>query len=137
MALFMPGQKKLPHMSNCDCYSLMELMQLMQDPPPFGRRNDECFTSQEKTILNGESLSVLPVWAKGTRNFLDVLRPASNDEVGKKMHFWIVDEGLLESFLAVWCYTGVMDSNIQWKVGALPGTESREHVCMTISLPGW
>ena len=28
-------------------YSLMELMQLMQDSLPFGRRNDECFTSQD------------------------------------------------------------------------------------------
>ena len=106
----------------------MELMLLMQDPLPFGRRNDECFTLQDQTILNGESLSVLPVWAKGTRNFLDVLRAASNDEVGKSSHFWITDEVLLESFFAVWCYVGMMDSNIQWKVRAWLGTESREHV---------
>ena len=72
--------------------------------------------------------SVLPVWAEGMRNFLDVLGPASNDEVGKSAHFWIIDEGLLEGFLVVWCYAGVMDSNIQWKVRAWPGTESRECV---------
>ena len=102
-------------------------MELMQDPLPFGRRNDECITLQDKTILDGKSLSVLPVWAEGMRNFLDVLGPASNDEVGKSMHFWIIDEGLLESFLAVWYYAGMMDSDIQWQVGAWPGTESREH----------
>ena len=31
--------------------------------------------------------------------------------------------GLLEGFFAVWCYTGVMDGDIQWKVWAWPGTE--------------
>ena len=72
--------------------------------------------------------SVLPVWAEGMRNFLDILRPASNDEVSKSSHFWITDEGLLEGFLAVWHCVGMMDSNIQWKVGAWPGTESRECV---------
>ena len=77
----------------------MELMQLMQDSLPFGRRNDECFTLQDWTILSGEGLSVLPVWMEGMRNFLDVLRPASDDEAGKSSHFWIADEGLLESFL--------------------------------------
>ena len=52
-------------------------------PSPFWQEEwHECFTLQDKTILNGESLSVLPVWAEGMRNFLDVLRPASNDEVG-------------------------------------------------------
>ena len=106
----------------------MELMQLMQDPLPFGRRNDECFISQDQAVLNGESLSVLPVLAEGTRNFLDVSRPASNDEVSESAHFWIIGEGLLESFFAVWHYAGMMDSNIQWKVGAWPGTESKEHV---------
>ena len=103
-------------------------MQLMQDPLPFSRRNDECFTSQDQTILNGESLSVLPVWAEGMRNFIDVLRPASNDEVGKSSLFWIIDEGLLESFFVVWHYVGMLDSKIQLKVGAWPGTELREHV---------
>ena len=66
---------------------------------------------------------MLPVWVEGTRNFLDVLGPASNDEVSKSLHFWIADEGLLESFLAVWHYAGMVDSNIQWKVRAWP-----EHV---------
>ena len=33
------------------------------------------------------------------RNFLDVLGSDSNDEDGESSHFWIVDEGLLESFL--------------------------------------
>ena len=61
----------------------MELMQLMQESLPFSRRDDKCFTSQDQTILNGESLSVLPVWAEGMRDFLDVLGPASNDEVSK------------------------------------------------------
>ena len=106
----------------------MELMQLMQGSLPFGRRNDECFTSQDQTILVGESLSVLPVWAEGMRNFLDVLGPASNDEVSESVHLWIIDKGLLESFFVVWCYGGVMDSNIQWKVRVWLGTESREHV---------
>ena len=60
---------------------------------------------------------MLPAWMEGMGNFLDVLRPASDDEVGKSSHFWIIDEGLLESFFVVWHYAGVMDSNIQWKVG--------------------
>ena len=71
---------------------------------------------------------MLPVWTEGTRNFLDVLGPDSNDEVGESSHFWIVDKGLLESFLAVWHYAGMVDSDIQWKVGAWPGTELRECV---------
>ena len=100
----------------------------MQNSLPFSRMDDKCFTSQDQTDLNGESLSVLPVWAEGTRNFLDVLRPASNDEVGEYSHFWIIDEGLLESFLAVWYYAGMVDSDIQWKVRAWLGTESRKCV---------
>ena len=76
---------------------------------------------------------MLPVWAEGMRNFLDVLRPASNDEVGKSSHFWITDEGLLESFLAVWCYAGMVDSDIEWKVRAWPGTELR--VCLVRPFP--
>ena len=71
---------------------------------------------------------MLPVWTEGMRDFLDVLRPASDDEVGESSHFWIVDGGLLESFLVGWCYVGMMDSDIQWKVGAWLGTESRECV---------
>ena len=35
-----------------------------------------------------------------------------------------IDEGSL----AVWCYAGMMDSDIQWKVGAWLGTGSRECV---------
>ena len=62
-------------------------------------------------------VSVLPVWVEGTRNFLDILGSASNDEVGKSSHFWIIDKGLLESFLVVQCYVGMVDSNVQWKVG--------------------
>ena len=62
------------------------------------------------------------------RYFLDVLRPASNDDVSKSLHFWIIDEGLLESFFVVWCYVRMMDSNIQWKVRTWPRTESRECV---------
>ena len=81
----------------------MELMQLMQDSLPFGGMDDKCFTSQDQTVLNGEGLSVLPVWAEGARDFLDILRPASDDEVSKSSHFQITDKGLLESFLAGWC----------------------------------
>ena len=94
----------------------MELIQLMQDSLPFGRRNDKCFTLQDKIVLDGESLSVFPVWVEGMRDFLDALRPARND-VSESSNFWIVDEGLLESFFAVWHYAGMVDSNIQWKVG--------------------
>ena len=64
----------------------------------------------------------------GMRDFLDVLRSASDDEVGKSAHFWVTDEGLLESFLVGWCYAGMVDSNIQWKVRAWLGTELRECV---------
>ena len=103
-------------------------MQLMQNSLPFGRRNDECLISQDLTILDGEGLSVLPVWAEGMRDFLDVLRPASDDEVGESSNFWIVDKGLLKSFPVVWHYAGMMDSYIQWKVRAWPGTEMR--VCL-------
>ena len=71
---------------------------------------------------------MLPVWAEGMRDFFDVLGPASNDEVNKSLHFWIIDKGSLESFLAVWHYVGVMDSNIQWQVRAWPRTELRECV---------
>ena len=71
---------------------------------------------------------MLPVWMKGMRNFLDVLGPASDDEVSESLHFWVTDEGLLESFLVAWHYEGMMDSNIQWNVGAWLGTESRECV---------
>ena len=60
---------------------------------------------------------------------LDVLRPASDDEVGESSQFWIVDEGLLESFLVGWHYAGMVDSDIQWEVRAWPGTELRECVC--------
>ena len=100
----------------------------MQDSLPFGRRNDERFTSQDYTILNGQGLSVLPVWTEGTGDLLDVLRPASDDEVSKSSHFWIADKGLLESFLMHWHYVGMMDTDIQWKVGAWLGTDSRECV---------
>ena len=70
----------------------------------------------------------MPVWVEGTGDFLDVLRPVSNDELIKSLQFWITDEGLLESFFVVWHYAGMMDSNIQWKVRAWLGTESRECV---------
>ena len=53
----------------------------MQGSLPFCRRNDKCFTSQDKAVLNGEGFSVLPVWTEGTRDLLDVLRPACDDEV--------------------------------------------------------
>ena len=53
---------------------------------------------------------------------------ASDDEVRESLHFWIIDEGLLESFLVGWCYVGMVDSDIKWKVGAWPGTVSRECV---------
>ena len=56
------------------------------------------------------------------------LGPASDDEVSKSFYFWVADEGLLESFLAGWHYAGMMDSDIQWKVRAWPGTELRECV---------
>ena len=92
---------------------------------------------QAKTILDGESLSVLPVRAEGARNFFDVHGPASNVEVSKSMHFLIVNEGLLESFLAVWCYAGMMDSNIQWKVRPGQGLNQESVSGTTISLPGW
>ena len=97
-------------------------MQLMQDPLPFSRRNDECLTLQDKTVLNSESLPALPVWVEGMKDLLEVLRPACNDEVSESTHFWIIDEGLLEGFFAVWCYAGMMDSNIQWKIGTWPLT---------------
>ena len=71
---------------------------------------------------------MLPVWTEGMRDFLGVLGPAGDDEVSKSSHFWVTDEGLLESFLAGWHYAGMMDSNIRWKVGAWPGAESRECV---------
>ena len=71
---------------------------------------------------------MLPVWAEGTRDFLDVLEPASNNEVGRSSHFWITDEGLLESFFAVSHYVGMMDSDIQWQVRAWTRTELRECV---------
>ena len=61
-------------------------------------------------------------------DFLDVLKPASSDEVSESLHFWVTDEGLLESFLAGWHYVGKMDSNIQWKVRVWLGTELRECV---------
>ena len=64
----------------------------------------------------------------GQRDFLDVLGPASNDEVGKSLHFWIIDEGLLESFFAVWHYAGMVDGDIQWQVRAWLRTELRECV---------
>ena len=53
---------------------------------------------------DGEGLSVLPVWMEGMGDLLDVLGPASDDEVSKSSHFWIIDEGLLESFFVGWCY---------------------------------
>ena len=80
---------------------------------------------------------MLPVWMEGTRDFLDVLRPASDDEVGESLHFWIIDEGLLESFLVGWHYVGMVDSDIQWKVGASPGLNQESVSGMIISLPGW
>ena len=70
----------------------MELMQLMQDSLPFDRRNDKGFISQDETILDSEGFSVLPVWTEGTRDLLDVLGPASDDEVSKSSHFWIVEK---------------------------------------------
>ena len=39
-----------------------------------------------------------------------------------------IHKGLLEGFFAVWFDVGMMDSNIQWKVWAWPGTELRECV---------
>ena len=66
---------------------------------------------------------MLPVWMEGMRDLLDVLGPVSESS-----HFWIVDESLLDSFFAGWHYSGMMDSNIQWKVRAWLGTESRECV---------
>ena len=71
---------------------------------------------------------MLRVWMEGMRDLLDVLGPASDDEVGKSSHFWVIDEGLLESFFAVWHYAGMMDGNIQWQVRTWMGTESRECV---------
>ena len=65
---------------------------------------------------------------EGTRDLLDVLGPASNDEVGKSSHFWVTHKSLLEGFFVVWCDAGMMDTDIQWKVGAWSGTEAREHV---------
>ena len=65
---------------------------------------------------------------EGTRDLLDVFRSASNDEVGKSLHLWIIDEGLLQSFFVVWHYVGMMDGNIQWQVRAWPRTEWRECV---------
>ena len=69
---------------------------------------------------------MLPVWMEGMRDLLDVLGPANDDEASESSHFWIIDEGLLESFLAGRHYVGLMDSDIQWKVRAWLGTESME-----------
>ena len=69
---------------------------------------------------------MLPVGTEGTRDLLDVLGPAGDDEVGKGSHLWVIDEGLLEGFFAVWHYAGMMDGNIQWQVRAWTGTELRE-----------
>ena len=71
---------------------------------------------------------MLPLWTEGMRDLLDVLGPASDDEVSKSSHFWIIDKGLLKGFFAVWHYAGMMDSNIQWEVRARLGTEWRECV---------
>ena len=71
---------------------------------------------------------MLPVQMEGTGNLLDVLSPASDDEVGESSHFWIIDEGLLESFFAGWHYVCMVDGNIQWEGRTWPGTESRECV---------
>ena len=46
------------------------------------------------------------------RDLLDVLQPASDDEVSESSHFWIIDVGLLESFFVGWHYVGMMDGNI-------------------------
>ena len=71
---------------------------------------------------------MLPVWTEGMGDLLDVLGPASDDEVGESLHFWIIEEGLLESFLTGWCYVDMMDGDIQWKVRAWLGMDSRECV---------
>ena len=71
---------------------------------------------------------MLPVWMEGMRDLLDVLGPACDDEVSKSLHFWVIHKGLLKGFFTVWCYVGMVDSNIQWKIWAWPGTESRECV---------
>ena len=71
---------------------------------------------------------MLPVWMEGTRDFLDVLGPASDDDISESLHFWVADEGLLESLLAGWHYVAMVDSDIQWRDGAWPGTELRELV---------
>ena len=80
--------------------------------------------TRPSSMVRGSSM--LPVQTEWTRDLLDVLGPASDDEVGESSHFWIVDEGLLKGFLVGWHYAGMMDGNIQWKGGAWPGTESRE-----------
>ena len=82
-------------------------MQLMQGSLPFGRRNDECFTLQDYAILDSEGFSVLPVWMEGMRDLLDVFGPASDDEIGKSSHFWVIHKGLLKGFFVVWCYAGM------------------------------
>ena len=105
----------------CLCYSLMGLVQLMQDSLPFGGRNDECLTSQDQAILNSEDFLVLPVQMEGMRDLLDVLGPASNDKVSKSSHFWIIYRGLLEGFFVVWHDVGMMDGNIQWNIWGLAG----------------
>ena len=71
---------------------------------------------------------MLPVWMEGMRDLLHVLGPASDDEIGKSSHFWIIDEGLLEGFFVVWHYVGMMNGNIQWQVRAWTRAESRECV---------
>ena len=71
---------------------------------------------------------MLPVWVEGTRDLLDVLGPACDDEVGESSHFWVIHKGLLEGFFAVRHDAGMMNSNIQWKVWAWARTEAREHV---------
>ena len=88
-------------------------------------------------MLNGEGLSVLPVWMEGTRDFRDVLRPASDDEVSESSHFWVADEGLLKASLQVsvmWAWWIVISNG---RSGPGWGLNQESMSGMTISLPGW
>ena len=69
-------------------------------------------------------------------DLLDVLGPASNDEVDKSSHFWVIDEGLLESFFVVWHYVAMRMAISNGRSGPGQGLNQESVSGMTISLPG-
>ena len=97
-------------------------MQLMQDSLPFDRRNDECFTLHRTWLSSMVRVSLCCQY--GQRGWGTSLMPLGQPVMmmsGERSHFWVTDEGFLESFLVGWHYVGMVDSDIQWKVRAWPG----------------